>query len=80
MARGVSYFLTGLVVYGFTLAQGTRASHLVSGFLTKGMDLCIVIEMVCLWGGRESSASYFIIFLILPPLLISVGVSVILFL
>lgn len=40
---------------------GTEASQVVSGFLTKGIDLCIAVETVCPWGKWRSKAFYFIL-------------------
>lgn len=36
-------------VASFTFSQCAGASQLVCLFLTKGIDLCIAVESVCLW-------------------------------
>lgn len=40
--HGALSFPTGFDVDGFALAHGAGASHLVPGFLTKGIGLCIM--------------------------------------
>lgn len=45
--RDISNFPTKFDVAGFTPACGARASQLASGFITKGIDLCIAVESVC---------------------------------
>lgn len=49
---------------GFMIILDARASHPVSGFLTKGISPCIV-EFVCPWGEEGSRASYCDILLML---------------
>lgn len=39
-------------VVGSVLTLHAGASHLISGFLTKGTVLSIVIRLVCPWGGK----------------------------
>ena len=46
---------------GSALAEGTKDSQLVPGFLTEGIGLCMVNQCVhgdgksvCPWGGRKS--------------------------
>lgn len=46
--RVFSVFNTGFDVVGFVLARGVGTFHLVSGFLTKGIDPCPVVESSCL--------------------------------
>lgn len=53
--------LAGFSVASFTFSQCTGASQLVCLFLTKGIDLCIAVESVCLWMKGESRTSYSII-------------------
>ena len=58
----------------FALAWNAGASQPVSGFLTKGVCSCTVVESVCLLVEGKSRASYSTIFLmfplnILPPIL-----------
>ena len=49
-------FPTGFDVDGFALAHGAGASHLVPGFLTKGIGLCIIVELMGLWEEGGSRA------------------------
>ena len=63
--EGVLNLPIGLGEPGFALTQGTRAFHLISGFLTKWICSWTVAELVCLFAGEEGSrASYFAILLI----------------
>lgn len=34
---------------GFIIAQDVGTSQKISGFLMKGIDLCIIVESACLW-------------------------------
>lgn len=64
----VSTFPISFNMACFILSQGAGGSHLVSLFLTKWIDKCvIVVASVCLCGEEESIASYSSILLTLLP-------------
>lgn len=47
--KRISCFSASFDVTGFVLVQTAEAPQLVSGFLTKGIYLCIAVEFVCQW-------------------------------
>ena len=47
--EGAMNFFTSFDAAGFVLTWSTRASYLVSGFLTNGIGPWIVVESVSLW-------------------------------
>lgn len=63
----VSAFPVSFSTACFILAHGAGVSHLVSGFLTKWIDECVVVESVCPCGEEEATASYSSILLTLLP-------------
>lgn len=54
---------TGLDVARFALSQGAGISHLVSGFLIKGIDTLVVVDSLCLRMEGEFRAFYVAIWL-----------------
>lgn len=45
-------FSTGFNVNSFILTWGVELFYLVSGYLIKGIDLCILFSW-CLWAGKD---------------------------
>lgn len=50
----------------FSFTQSVRVTHLVSGFLSEGVAVCVGVNLVHLWEQGSSGATYFIIQV--PPL------------
>ena len=64
--ESVSAFPTCFDVVIFSFTQSVRVTHLVSGFLSEGVAVCVGVNLVHLWEQGSSGATYFIIQV--PPL------------
>lgn len=54
----LSTFAISFDMICFTIIRSAGTSQLVSGFLTKGINLYVAVELVCLWGKGKSKTSY----------------------